>query len=315
MALKFTSEIIDDVLFRAGEPTDGTSDFDTAALDYVNRAYRAIWVGGGEFVKDMQERWLWLKKDPPGTLVLNPVIIAGAVTVTQGSNAVTFTSAPAASVAGRLFKVDSHTDVFRIATHTAASASATLDSVYTGISGSGFTFRLMQVEYSLAADVLRLVSPMRVQSDSLVEIEGCELEALDRDFPLTFLESGTPDRFAQVTETKIRFNRCGPESSTEFIRVEYDYLQRPADLTNSASEEPLVPYEFRQVLADCALFLLYSAKSDARAEAVGSQAKAGLAAMGNYNRTRVAKQGRSAGKIQPRSRFGVVGWPGRIKIV
>jgi len=136
VALKFTSEIIDDVLFRAGEPTDGTSDFDTAALDYVNRAYRAIWVGGGEFVKDMQERWLWLKKDPPGTLVLNPVITLGSVVVTQGLNTVTFSSPPAVSVAGRLFKADAHTDIFRVITHTAGSASATLDAVYTGTSGS-----------------------------------------------------------------------------------------------------------------------------------------------------------------------------------
>src|SRR5258708_16843364 len=41
--LKFTSEIVDDVLFRCGEPTDGTSDFDVTALNYVKRAYRAIW--------------------------------------------------------------------------------------------------------------------------------------------------------------------------------------------------------------------------------------------------------------------------------
>src|SRR5258708_12240753 len=80
--LKFTSEIVDDVLFRCGEPTDGTSDFDVTALNYVNRAYRAIWVGGGELVKDMNEPWLWLKKDPPGVLVLNPVIKPASFTLT-----------------------------------------------------------------------------------------------------------------------------------------------------------------------------------------------------------------------------------------
>jgi hypothetical protein len=295
--LKFTSEIVDDVLFRASEPTDGTSDFDSVALDYVNRAYRAIWTGGGELVKDMNEPWLWLKKDPPGVLVLNPVVNAGSVTVTQGVATITFSSPPAASVAGRFFKVDSHTDIFRILTHTGGNATATLDAGYTGPSGAGFTFRVMQLEYPLAADVLRVIAPMRVQAESRREIEGCDLNALDRDFPLTNIDSGTPDRFALVTEGKVRFNRYGGQDSTTFIRVEYEYLQKPSDLTNSASEEPLVPLEFRQVLADYAVFMLYQSKSDQRAETAAAQAKGGLLAMASYNRNRVAKMGRSTGLL------------------
>lgn len=298
--LKFTSEIVDDVLFRCSEPTDGTSDFDTIALDYVNRAYRAIWVGGGELVKDINEPWLWLKKDPPGVLVLNPVIDTGSVTVTQGVATITFSSPPAASVAGRFFKVDNHTDIFRILTHTGGNASATLDTTYTGISGSGLTYRAMQLEYPLAADVLRVIAPMRIQAESRREIEGCDLNSLDRDFPLSTLDGGAPDRFAMVTEGKVRFNRFGGISSTEFIRVEYEYLQKPADLTNSVSEEPLVPLEFRQVLADYAVFMLYKAKSDARADSAGAQAKASLSAMASYNRNRVAKLGRSTGLVIPR---------------
>lgn len=309
--LKFTSEIVDDVLFRCGEPTDGSSDFDQAALDYVNRAYRAIWTGGGEYVKDMNEPWLWLKKDPPGVLVLNPVITAGSVTATQGSATITFSAPPVASVAGRFFKANEQSDIFRVLTHTAGAANATIDSVYTGTGGTGLSYKLMQLEYTLAADVLRVISPMRVQSTSLIqststyEIEGCDLNALDRDYPLAYIVGGTPDRFSPVTEQKVRFNRYGGLDSTTFVRVEYDYLMKPADLTNSPAEEPLVPLEFRQVLADLALFIMFTTKSDARAETIGPQAKAGVAAMGNYNRNRIAKMGRSTAHITPRPLSGV----------
>lgn len=302
--LKFTSEIVDDVLFRAGEPTDGTSDFDSAALDYVNRAYRAIWVGGGEFVEGMNEPWLWLKKDPPGTLRLSPAYTTGSVTVTANSTSITFSAAPADSQAGRFFKVDTFADVFRIVSHTGGAAGATLDAAYTGPSGSGLAFRSMPLEYNLASDVLRLVSPMRIYADNLNEIEGCDLGALERDFPLSRLSIGAPDRFAMVTEasatgglSKIRVNRLLSLDSTVFARVEYDYLQKPADLTNNPTEEPLVPLEFRQVLADCALYMMYSAKSDARADSVGARARAGLRAMLTYNRTKVAQTGRSTGRI------------------
>lgn len=319
--LKFTSEIVDDVLFRCGEPTDGSSDFDQAALDYVNRAYRAIWTGGGEYVKDMNEPWLWLKKDPPGVLQLvgaySPAGVSPVCTVTLGSATVSLPSLDAGSASffnagGFFFKFDTFSDMFRVLSATAGTpGSLTLDATYGGPSGTG-TALIPQLEYKLAADVLRVISPMRVQSANPIqstmtyEIEGCDLNALDRDYPLAFLTGGTPTRFAQVTEQKIRFNRYGPNPSA-LVRIEYDYLQRPADLSNSPAEEPLVPLEFRQVLADLALFIMFQAKSDARADEVGARAKAGLAAMGNYNHNRVAKMGRSTARLVPRPLTGVPG--------
>lgn len=298
--LNLTSEIVNDVLFRAGEPIDTTSDFNSVALDYVNRAYRAIWIGGGEYVPGMNEPWLWLKKDPPGVLVLQPAITAGSVAVTQGSSTITFSPPPAVSVAGTFLHVTGFADVFRILTHTAGNANATIDVPYTGTSAGAASYTDMFLEYALAADLLRLVSPMRVQADGVPEIEGCELSALDRDFPLVSINSGTPDRFALVTETKIRFNRYGGIIPTQQTRIEYDYLQKPADLTGIGSDAPLVPLEFRQVIADLALFELYTIKSDSRADSTGTQGRAGLKSMQAYNRNKQQQTGRSAGKLVTR---------------
>ena len=302
--LTYTGDVIDDVLFRAGEPVDGTSDFNAAVLEYVNRAYRAIWMGGGEFVEDMNEPWLWLKKDPPAVLTIMPYIETGTIAVTNNSTSATLSAAQALDLDGYFLKVDGHPDVFRVSAHTAAGTAVTLDGVYTGEDETAATYRLMKLEYALAADILRLIGPLRVQSDNESEIQGIDLSALDRDYPLLNLEAGTPDRFALVTETKVRFNKCGGTSSTDLRRVEYDYLYKPSDLTDSGAEVPVVPREHLSVLSDIALFYLFQAKSDLRMEVIGVQARAGLKAMQKDNRARLAQIGRHLGHLTPR--------PGRI---
>src|SRR2546427_8181060 len=214
--LTTNADIIRDVLFRAGEPTDGTSDFYTATIEYLNRAYRDIWMGGGALIEDMNEPWLWLKKDPPGTLTILPVINAGGVQTTNGSTAIVFSVVPAdysgnVSIAGRFFKVDDTPDVFRIASHTSGSTSATLDTPYTGVTSLTGTqnYKVMALEYTLAADMLRVISPMRIYAQNKYEVEGVDLISLERDQPLSYIQSGVPTRFALVTESKVRFNKYG----------------------------------------------------------------------------------------------------------
>lgn len=298
--LKYSSEIIDDVLFRSGEPTDGTSDFNTQALEYLNRAYRAIWMGGGEFVKDMNEPWLWLKKSPPGTLTLQPVRDSGTVNVANNSTTATLSAVVSTDLDNWFLKVEGNPDVFRVSAHTSGSATLTLDSVYTGADNATASYTLMKLEYSLASDVLRISAPMRCYSDNIAEVVGIDLASLDRDYPLRDIETGTPDKFAMVAEQTVRFNRAGGTSSTDLRRVEYDYLRVPDDLTDSGAEEPLVPLQHRQVLADLTLFYLFSAKSDARVEQVGVQARAGLEAMRSDNRARTAQMGRGIAQLSPR---------------
>lgn len=298
--LTTSAEILDWMLFQAGEPTDGTSDFHAHAIECLNRAYRDIWMGGGALVREMNEPWLWLKKDPPGVVILNPLIEDGTVSVTNNSASITFSSAPAASVQGRFFRVEGHADVFRISSHTGGVASATLDSVYTGATNAAAGYKVMQLEYTLAADLLRVIGPMRIYKDNKVEVDGVSLSSLERDYPLAYVEAGVPDMFAMVTETKVRFNRYGGVSSTELIRVEYDYLQKPATELADDTVEPLVPLEHRQVLADVALMYLYTAMSDARVAIVAPMAKAGLSAMAADNRARLAQMSRKMGAIMTR---------------
>jgi hypothetical protein len=300
--LTTNSDIKRDVLFRAGEPTDTSSDFDAQTLEYMNRAYRDIWMGGGALIEDMNEPWLWLKKDPPGTITLIPVINLGTVSVTNGSVNITFSAIPAdytgnVSVVGRFFKVDPAPDIFRIATHVSGSTSATLDTVYTDVTSAAANYKLMALEYTLASDLLRVISPMRIYAQNKYEVEGLDLISLERDQPLSYIQSGVPTRFAPVTENKIRFNKFGGLTKTELMRVEYDYLAAPVAELADDTGVCLIPLVHRQVLADMTLYYLFVSKSDLRAELIGMQAKAGLRAMAKDNQARRAQMGRQVGGI------------------
>jgi hypothetical protein len=302
--LTSNSDIIRDVLFRAGEPTDGTSDFYTATIEYLNRAYRDVWMGGGALIEDMNEPWLWLKKDPPGTLTIIPVINAGGVQTTNGSTAIVFSVIPQdysgnVSVTGRFFKVDATPDVFRIATHTSGSTSATLDTPYTGTTSLTGTqnYKVMTLEYTLAADMLRVISPMRIYAQNKYEVEGVDLISLERDQPLSYVQSGVPTRFALVTESKVRFNKYGGLVPTELMRIEYDYLAAPVTELGDDANQNLIPLVHRQVLADMTLYYLFVSKSDLRAELIGAQAKASLRSMAKDNQARRAQMGRQVGGI------------------
>src|SRR3989304_5879373 len=117
-----SQDLVTDILFRNGEPTDGTSDFDSVALQYLNRGYQIVWTGGAELDPSLNEKWLWLRKNPPGVLTLEPRIVNGTVRVTKGSTAITFSEGAGPAIPAKLGRllvaVDAgNGDVFRIATN------------------------------------------------------------------------------------------------------------------------------------------------------------------------------------------------------
>jgi hypothetical protein len=293
-----TQDIAGAVLFHAGEMTDGSSEFSARVLDYINRAYRAIWTGGGEFLPSGGEDWWWLRSTSPGTLTLEPAITALTANVTRGSTSVTFSAAPTplvdTNVAGWHVRFGTDLDVFRIASHSAGSTSATLDSVYTGNSGTGVASVLFKLEYALPSSVMRVLSPMRTGS---IQIPGYDSAAFDRVWPPTMARAEDPEAFLFLTDRRIRFNAY----PTQLRRVEYGFIPIPADLTNAPNEEPLVPLEWRHILVDGALYFLLLDKQDPRADAAALRFRSGLQAMAveNRRRMRVAAGGAKYGRLVP----------------
>ena len=297
---QFSADLVNDALFRAGEAIDGTSEFQSKSVEYINRAYQAIWTGGAELDPSINEDWWWLRKDPPGVITVEPKIIAGTVSVTNNSTAIEFSSAPAKDLDNWFLKTDNEPDVFRISAHTAAASGATLDAVFTGSTATGASYKVFKLEYTLATDVLKIVGPMRVYQGGKTSVDGVEIHSMDRKYPIGSVRGGTPDEFANVTEQKIRFNRYGGATGTELIRVEYDYMRVPAALTSGAAEEPAVPLQYRRIISDYGTALLHEDKDDDRALTAASLAKNGLKAMEVENRARLTMYSRNMGKIIPR---------------
>ncbi len=297
---QYTSDLIDDVLFRIGEKTDGTSDFDATALQYINRAYQTIWSGGSEFDPTLNEDWWFLRKDPPGTLVLDAAITTGTISMTADSISVTFSTGPTPSVTGRFLLIAGDDDVFRITAHVGAETGATIDAAYTGSTDGAASYTLFSLDYSLASDVMRIVGPMRVfQTPTRTRlghnyfINGTGLGAMEAKYPVATVAVGIPSLFAEVADGKIRFNTY-PSSTT---KVEYDYLYRPTALTDSGSEEPIIPLQWRRIISDVATFFLYLDKGDDRTDAASLVARAGVQALAVENRARMIGIGRKPGLV------------------
>jgi hypothetical protein len=296
---QYTTDIKADVLFRLGEAVSGVSNWDSKVKDYINRAYQMIWTGGRELDPDINENWHWLKT-ARGILTLEPPVTTGTVAVTNNSASITFSSGPASSVVGWFFKIDDHPDVFRILTHTGGQTGATLDSVYTGDTDAIGSFRLFKLEYNLASDIINLFSPMRVYQDNRHKIEGSSLKEMEDRWPLGDVLSGIPTKFAFVDSDTVRFNRYGNLDVGEYVRIDYDYMQAPSDLTFGENEEPLIPRWYRSILSDWALYLAFMDKNDPRADANGVSARATLKAMAKENRAGLFKTTGAFGKIFPR---------------
>lgn len=294
--LQTSAELLDHALFQAHEKTDGTSDYETVAVTWLNWAYRAIWMGGNEFVSNRNPLWWWLRAEAP--LILQPVIETGSVSVTNNSASATLSATQATSLAGRHFKVDSHADVFKISAHTAGTDALTLDSVYTGDTESGASYKAMLLEYDLASDLLYLISPMRAYGTGR-RVYGLSLRDLDERYPLDTIASGRPQHFAHVDEDTIRFSHYGGDSSSELFRLDYDYLKRPSDLADDENE-PLIPLRYRYVLADMVTMKILLDRDEFQlSEGVALQVRSTIAAMLSEHRARLGRLGQQ-GRIFPR---------------
>src|SRR4029450_3484909 len=176
---RFTSDLLEDLLWRGGELFVGTSEYQVPqGLRYLNRGLEALALGGAEFEASIQEDWWWLRKSPPGVLTLEPTYSLGSVAMTGGSTTIVFSVPPLTARGGGvlavvghpgllpggpawggvLLAVDEHADLFRVASHVAGAAVALLDSPWTGPTSPADAFWLIKKEYDLAPDVMRLLA-------------------------------------------------------------------------------------------------------------------------------------------------------------
>jgi hypothetical protein len=309
--LRTTADILDEVLRRCGELTDGNSSYEASALRYVNNAYRSILSGGNEFGIDVGEPWVWAQATSPQLLTLLPAYTTGTITVTADSTTASFSSAPSYSVAGWFLILEGVSDVFVASAHTASLTPITLDLAFTGTSGS-YNFKAVKLDYALSTAVCRLVAPMVCYKSSVYsgpqeqgKIYEIDTNTMIRKYPLMTLAAGIPDRYT-VTQRgttdliTVRFNGY-PDAKT---RVEIPYIPVQADLTDSDSSIPVVPFGYRDVLVHMASYYLMLDKSDNRADSEAAIAKAKLLSLVHNNRKQLSLAGNNYGRLIPRRSAG-----------
>ena len=296
---QYTADLLEDILFRA-EELPGVSLYRDAALRYLNRVYQAIWTGGAEFSSQVNEDWHWLRTPDPVAIQQAPIYDTGTIAATQFSNAVTFSAAPNRSLAGDVLRVRDARNLYRILTHNAAETTAMLDAPYLDETVTAHAFASIKVVYALPDDFMRFSQPMRMWHGQYY-IDGVDEDTLDAQFPLAKIAAGLPQQFALIAEKIIRFSHGGSDRG-DWNRLEYHYLQRPNDLTDpGTTEEPLVPRQYRRLLADGAVYWVLTDKNDARATRVGESFQAGIRAMVADNRYQAGKMDSTYGRILTRT--------------
>lgn len=286
--------LINDALFRAGE-IPGASEWDAKAVDYLNREYRSLCSGASEFLPEYIHDWWWMRAS--GVFTILPIYNVDTISVVQDSLSAILSVAPAISLQGYRLKIDTEPDIYVVANHTPLTFAITLDSPYTGPSNAAAAYSAMKTSYTLATNVDSLMSPMNTFRGG--QIMGLTPERMDTLFPQNSVSAGMPQVFCLENENTIRFDRAG-RNDGQGMRVEYRYRPAVIDLINSPTDFPLVPLQFRHVLADMTLVYLYLDKNDDRATAVGASARSTLGAMAKENTRRLTKMDMNVGHILPR---------------
>jgi len=223
---------------------DVTTDA-TAIKAWINQAYKHV---NGIF------NWPWLLKH--GTIQTTADITTGTVAINAGSTTVTFSSAPANSVANQyMIQFNSVSDDwYIISAHTAATTTATLSVAFNGSSNiSGATYILRKVFTSLPSDLDRIVDLRQARTDT--KLGAIDIRTFDRYLPdptatgdpLYYYLSGL-----DVANGYWQIGLYPIPTTTENVQVRY--LKIPADLS-AESDLPVIPEKFHDILVYGALYM------------------------------------------------------------
>lgn len=157
-----TADYLDLILTRAGEPTSGTSPFESDAKTYLNKIHHILLAGGNVFDVDIDETWIWARAKNPLTVELLAPYSTGSLSLTSESEVGAFSAAPAVSLkdwhlqitSGNVSSGTSNPEIYRIKSHTAASTAFELDSAFVGNTASAATFKAFKLDYQLLPSYL-----------------------------------------------------------------------------------------------------------------------------------------------------------------
>lgn len=199
-----TADVLDLILTNGGEVTNGNSPYETQVLNYLNRVHFTLISGGtipisGDTSVTVDEVWPWARARLPLILELQPKQNTGTVSLTQGSEAGTFSSAPSVSLKGWYLRIVGREEWLRIASHTASATAFELDGAYPDTTGASLNFEAVKLDYDLIPDYI--VVDTENNKLQFQETAGTTLTAT--------LTSGSYSPSAYATEVQTQLNATG----------------------------------------------------------------------------------------------------------
>lgn len=143
-----SADILDEILLKSGEPTNGNSQFEARALTYVNKVHHAVIGGGNIFNLNVDEPWVWARARSPIVIELLPAYSTGSAACTLDDINVVLTAAPTDSLEGWHFQLNGTGTVYKITQHTAGTVNLVLDSPLVDASNS-YNFRAFKLDYEI----------------------------------------------------------------------------------------------------------------------------------------------------------------------
>lgn len=159
MNLRNTNDIKKEILQLSGELTDGTSAYDSIAVNYLNEGYKKIMAGGNIFGIDCSDPFPWATTKNPIILTLYPEFKSGSINMTLGSYNGTFSNIPVdsngnqISVKGWYLKLTDFADFYFIRFHNAGTLNFQIDQKWTNQTTSG-NFTVFPLEYDLVDNTI-----------------------------------------------------------------------------------------------------------------------------------------------------------------
>ena len=145
--------------------------------------------------------------------------------------------------------------------------------------------------YNLPTDFIRMAGPVyTARQETILGMGENELERIRQNLEFANRLDETPRAFTLISAAsnqlvqQIRFSSNGPED--ELLTLNYQYYQQVETDSWNGAGEPIMPRQYRKILADYGVYFLWIDKDDDRATGVGQLVQNSFKNMVNKERTR-----------------------------
>lgn len=316
MPFETTSELYD-LLTQLTSERNPSSTTRTTLLGLLDSAHRQIINGGGILnttgsldQRTSPEQFAWLPVVEE-VLILQPYE-SYTLTVTNGSASATLSSAPSASRTGWYAYFDN--SIYKLSGNS--GTSVTLDSLCQSSTGD-YSVKLYKLDYTLSTtNVLRMTDdPLRVSP-------GPKQVSVISDDKISDTWLYSAPKVAAITQLSFKLDLDGnvtvriPSIYDKAQRVLFKLLQRPAEL-DLVSEDPILPKDYREMIAYLAAHMHLYRRDDTRANQYLALAMTKFREMVNEYRSRFRQQGKyefaKARLMRATTRSGVPNFIRRIR--